>query len=120
MQILSELYVAVRNLDDLSIVCTEQCHLQQIISERNKLFYQAEELQKLTLMDEAIEIYDAITAINQLAEAAFEAKEEIDKGGGISKTIEAINKAAIANSKVSALLARDIICCNTHGSSKGE
>lgn len=121
MLILPELYAAVRNLDDLTLACTDLYQQNQLVSVRNNLCDLADELVELSLTEDSEEISEAITALQQLGEAGLEAKKNIhNEGVFLTDIYNTIEKASTAIDKIAALRGKNVLGCNIHGSGKGE
>ena len=106
MSELSALNDAIRNLNKLYSVCTDDKQCEQILEMRDKLDAQATELANKTLREGSQELNDATAALNALTIKVTEATNEIKKiADAFKKTAEVIGQAADAIGKVAKLIA---------------
>ncbi len=103
---LAELDAAVRELNELWQVCTDDDQSEQLLEKRDALDAQAQELVRKIIEEGTSELDEAISALNELTQSAITAKNEVDSiAGRIAKTAETIGKATAAIGKVAVLLA---------------
>ncbi len=106
MSELSELNDAIRNLNKLYSVCTDDKQCEQILEKRDKLDALATDLANKTLKKGNKELNDATAALNALTKKVIEATNEIQNiADTFKKTAEAIGQAADAIGKVAKLVA---------------
>jgi methyl-accepting chemotaxis protein len=102
---LAELDAAVRELNELWQVCTDDHQCQQLLEKRDALDTQARELGRRIIQEGNAQLADAVGALNDLTESARSAKSEVDDvAQKIAKTSDVIDKAAKAIGKLAALL----------------
>lgn len=103
---LAELDEAVRELNELWQVCTDDDQSEQLLEKRDVLDSQAQKLANKIIREGTDELNGAIDALNNLKDSAIEAKNAVDDiARKISKTADAIDKACMAIAKVAVLLA---------------
>lgn len=102
---LNELNSAIRELSDLSQVCTDKNQREQILDKRDKLDDQARELSNKILREGTSELNSAISALKDLTQSAKDAKKNIDKiSGKIIQFAQVIDKATSGIAKVAKLI----------------
>lgn len=103
---IAELNKAVRELNELWQVCTDDAQSEQLLMKRDELDTQAQQLANKIIQEGNDDLNSAIAALNELTEQALSAKNEInDIARKIEKTASAIDKATKAITKVAVLLA---------------
>lgn len=105
MSELSELSKAIKELNELWQICTDDDQCEALLDKRDALDSLATDLADKIIREGANELDKAISALNELTQAAVSAKEEIDEiSEKVRKTANVISKATTAISKVGSLV----------------
>lgn len=103
---IAKLNEAVRELNELWQVCTDNDQCEQLLEKRDELDALAQQLANKILEEGTDELNEAIEALSDLTGEAVSAKNEVDDIAlKIEKTAITIDKATSAIAKVAVLLA---------------